>query len=167
MAGHFINDGILYAEKAIDYNLKGVLMERYLLGIYPGEIGTSEVIITGQKDFNGAIIVGLGEPGSLTAYQLSLSVEQGVAKYLLDLNSNTSHILNLAKDRHVGISSLAIACSYGGLSVEKSLRAVVMGVQNANHKIIQTLGEEAKDGNSYRVCRAIPGPGSWLSLCFT
>ena len=112
--------------------MKGVLMERYLLGIYPGEIGSSEVIITGQKDFNGAIIVGLGEPGSLTAYQLSLSVEQGVAKYLLDLNSNTSHIHNLAKNRNVGISSLAIACSYGGLSVEKSLRAVVMGVQNAN-----------------------------------
>ncbi|HZI53842.1 MAG TPA: CHAT domain-containing protein, partial [Chitinophagaceae bacterium] len=144
LAGHFLNDGILYAEKAIDYNLKGILMERYLLGIYPGEIGSSEVIITGQKDFNGAIIVGLGEPGSLTAYQLSLSVEQGVAKYLLNLNSNTSLIHNLVKNQHVGISSLAIACSYGGLSVEKSLRAVVMGVQNANHKIIQTLGEDAK-----------------------
>ncbi len=32
LAGHFINDGILYAEKAIDYNLKGALNERYLLG---------------------------------------------------------------------------------------------------------------------------------------
>ena len=144
LAGHFINDGILYAEKAIDYNMKGVLIERYLLGIYPGEIGTSEVIITGQKDFNGAIIVGLGEPGSLTGYQLSLSVEQGVAKYLLDLNSNTSHIQNLSNNRSIGISSLAIACSYGGLSVEKSLRAVVMGVQNANNKIKHTLGEDAK-----------------------
>ena len=144
LAGHFINDGILYAEKAIDYNMKGVLMERYLLGIYPGEIGTSEVIITGQKDFNGAIIVGLGEPGSLTGYQLSLSVEQGVAKYLLDINSSTSHFQNLSNNRNIGISSLAIACSYGGLSVEKSLRAVVMGVQNANNKIKHTLGEDAK-----------------------
>ena len=144
LAGHFINDGILYAEKAIDYNLRGALSERYALGIYPGEIGSSEVIITGQKDFNGAIIVGLGEPGSLTAYQLSLSVEQGAAKYLLDLNNSSSHLHNLSGKPVIGISSLAIACSYGGLSVEKSLRAVVMGVQNANQKITETLGEGAK-----------------------
>jgi CHAT domain-containing protein len=143
LAGHFINDGILYAEKAIDYNLKGALSERYALGIYPGEIGSSEVIITGHKDFNGAIIVGLGEPGSLTSYQLSLSVEQGVSKYLLDLNNN-SYPQHLTAGSVVGVSSLAIACSYGGLSVEKSLRAVVMGVQNANSKIKKTLGEGAQ-----------------------
>ena len=144
MAGHFINDGILYAEKAIDYNLRGVLTERYLLGLYPGEIGSSEVIITHQKDFNGAIIVGLGDPGTLTAYQLTQSVEQGVAKYLLYLNSRAEQTLNsFSKDR-VGVSSLAIACSYGGLSIEKSLRAIVMGVQNANNKIAQILKEGAK-----------------------
>ncbi len=144
LAGHFINDGILYAERAIDYNLKGALSERYSLGIYPGEIGSSEVIVTGQKNFNGAIIVGLGEPGSLTGYQLSMSVEQGVAKYLLDLNNNSPHLQKISGNPVIGVSSLAIACSYGGLSVEKSLRAVVMGVQNANSKIAETLGESAK-----------------------
>ena len=95
LAGHFMNDGILYAEKAIDYNMKGVLTERYQLGLYPGEIGSSEVIITHQKDFNGAIIVGLGDPGSLTAFQLTQSVEQGVAKYLLNLNNNAHHGIQL------------------------------------------------------------------------
>src|SRR5690606_14928445 len=40
LAGHFMNDEILYAEKAIDYNMKGALTERYLLGLYPGEVGT-------------------------------------------------------------------------------------------------------------------------------
>ncbi|WP_276501588.1 CHAT domain-containing protein [Terrimonas pollutisoli] len=144
MAGHFINDGILYAEKAIDYNLRGVLTERYQLGLYPGEIGTSEVVITHQKDFNGAIIVGLGDPGSLTAYQLTQSVEQGVAKYLLYLNSKAPHTTNGVGIQQVGVSSLAIACSYGGLSVEKSIRAIIMGVQNANTKIRQTLREGAK-----------------------
>ena len=144
LAGHFINDGILYAERAIDYNLRGVLTERYQLGLYPGEIGTSEVVITHQKDFNGAIIVGLGDPGSLTAYQLTQSVEQGVAKYLLYLNNQAPHIADGVGIQQVGVSSLAIACSYGGLSVEKSIRAIVMGVQNANTKIRQTLREGAK-----------------------
>ena len=144
LAGHFINDGILYSEKAIDNNLKGVLTERYQLGLYPGAIGSSEVVITHQKDFNGAIIIGLGDPGTLTAFQLTQSVEQGVAKYLLNLNSRAAGILNGTDPEHVGISSLAIACSYGGLALEKSLRAIVMGVQNANNKIRQTLKEGAK-----------------------
>ena len=144
LAGHFMNDGILYAEKAIDYNMKGILTERYQLGLYPGEIGTSEVIITHQKDFNGAIIVGLGDPGSLTSFQLTQSVEQGVAKYLLNLNSKEPHTNSGGKKERVGVSSLAIACSYGGLSVEKSLRAIIIGVQNANSKIAQILKEGAK-----------------------
>ncbi|MGZ8559151.1 MAG: CHAT domain-containing protein, partial [Chitinophagaceae bacterium] len=144
LAGHFINDGILYAEKAIDKNMKGVLSDRYQLGLYPGEIGSSEVIITHQKDFNGAVIVGLGDPGSLTAYQLTQSVEQGVAKYLLNLTSKAAHSKNIVDTTHIGISSLAIASGYGGLSIEKSVRAIVMGVQNANNKIRQILKEGAK-----------------------
>ena len=144
LAGHFMNDGILYAEKAIDYNMKGVLTERYQLGLYPGEIGSSEVIITHQKDFNGAIIVGLGDPGSLTAFQLTQSVEQGVAKYLINLNSKMPHSLNTNDTKQTGVSSLAIACSYGGLSIEKSIRAIIIGVQNANNKISQVLKEGAK-----------------------
>jgi CHAT domain-containing protein/pimeloyl-ACP methyl ester carboxylesterase len=142
LAGHFKNDGILYAEKAIDYNMKGVLTERYRLGLYPGEIGSSEVVITGQKDFNGTIIVGLGDPGTLTAFQLSKSVEQGIAKYLLALNGKT--LPGNGKSSQVGVSSLAIACSYGGLSVEKSVRAIVLGIQNANSRIRQILREGAK-----------------------
>ena len=144
LAGHFMNDGILYAEKAIDYNMKGALSERYQLGLYPGEIGSSEVIITHQKDFNGAIVVGLGDPGRLTAYQLTQSVEQGVAKYLLNVNSKAPYTLNTTNTERIGISALPIACAYGGLSVEKSIRAIVMGVQNANNKIKLILQDKAK-----------------------
>ncbi len=144
LAGHFLNDGILYAEKAIDYNLKGVLTERYLLGLYPGEIGSSEVIITHQRDFNGTIIIGLGDPGSLTSYQLTKSVEQGVIKYLINLTNKAPYSKNIVDTAHIGISSLAIACAYGGLSIEKSIRGIIMGVQNANNKIRQILKEGAK-----------------------
>ncbi|MFT3932277.1 MAG: CHAT domain-containing protein [Chitinophagaceae bacterium] len=144
VAGHFMNDGILYAEKAIDYNMHGALNERYQLGLYPGEIGSSEVIVTHQSDFNGAIIVGLGDPGRLTAYQLTQSVEQGVAKYLLNINSKAPYTQNSINMERIGISALPIACAYGGLSVEKSIRAIIMGVQNANNKIRQLLLDRAK-----------------------
>ena len=64
LAGHFNNDGILYAEKSIDCNLNWMLSARHKLGLYPGEIGTNSLIMTnaGEYDFAGAIIVGLGDP---------------------------------------------------------------------------------------------------------
>src|SRR5690606_23524076 len=139
LAGHFMNDGILYAEKAIDYNMKGALTERYLLGLYPGEVGTSEVMLQHQVEdygeyFQGTVIIGLGAPGTLTAYQLSQSVEQGISKYLLLLNNRATH---LPGQDQLGITSLAIGCGYGGLSVETSMRAILSGIQQANRKIMK------------------------------
>ena len=114
LAGHFMNDGILYAEKSIDQILNGNLYARHQLGIYPGAVGTNTVVSTevSEEDFPGAIIVGLGEPGKLTAYLLAKTVEQGVSKYLMEVNSKPG----LKKE--IGISALIIGCGYGGLSIE-------------------------------------------------
>lgn len=134
LAGHFFKDGILNAEKVIDRYLRGALGERHRLGIYPGEIGTSEAV-TGGDDFKGAIIIGLGKQGELTAFRLTLSVEQAMAKYLLDINQNSLSKNILKHPESIGISSLIIGCGYGGLPVENSVRAIIQGVQNANQKI--------------------------------
>ncbi|NTV84646.1 MAG: CHAT domain-containing protein, partial [Bacteroidales bacterium] len=136
IAGHFENDGILYAEKYIDENLKGLLAYHHQIGIYPGPIGSSEVFLNHHSVFKGAIIVGLGKPGNLTASELTKTVEQGVAKYLLALwHRNSSQ--NYIADSFVmtGISSLIIGCGYAGLSIEASIKAIILGVFNANIKI--------------------------------
>jgi hypothetical protein len=86
LAGHFENDGILFAEKAIDYNLNEELSQRHSLGLYPGPIGTSEVFLNHQSGFKGAVIIGLGKPEDLTGPQLAKSVAQGVSNYLLNLS---------------------------------------------------------------------------------
>jgi hypothetical protein len=134
LAGHFLGDGILYAEKAIDRYLKKALSERNKFSIYPGEIGSSEIFISTEKDFTGAVIVGLGPIGMLTAYELSRTTEQGILKYLLDVNINAGQI---------GISSLIVGCGFGGLSVESSVTAIIQGVQNANEKIKKLHPENA------------------------
>ncbi|MEJ7912798.1 MAG: CHAT domain-containing protein, partial [Chitinophagaceae bacterium] len=144
LAGHFKNDGILYAEKAIDWNLKGALTERHRLALYPGDIGSSEVLISGEPDFAGAVIVGLGKFGELTAFQLTQTVEQGVAKYLLDVNGKIARSHSPKEAGSMGISSLIIGCGYGGLTVENSVRAVLQGVQNANQKIRKLNAGNAK-----------------------
>ena len=140
MAGHFVNDGILYAEKSIDNNLNGNLSARHHVGIYPGEIGTHTVALTNSEegDFPGAIIVGLGEPGKLTSYQLTKTVEQGVCQFLIDVNGQHG------PQKEIGISSIIIGCGYGGLTIESSVMAIIEAVNNANKKILKELNAEAK-----------------------
>ena len=145
LAGHFNNDGILNAEKAIDRHLEGALTERHQLALYPGEIGSNEIVILNDHFFQGTIIVGLGNFGTLTAFQLTQTVEQGVAKYLLDLGGKILPENNRSAEHGAaGISSLIIGCGYGGLSVENSVRAIIQGVQNANSKIRKPNEKNAK-----------------------
>ncbi|QEC69512.1 CHAT domain-containing protein [Panacibacter ginsenosidivorans] len=133
LAGHFLNDGILYAEKVIDKAMNGTLTARHTLGIYPGAIGTSAALAgtTKESDFPGTIIVGLGEPGTLTAFLLSQTVEQAISKYLLDIKNQPD------TDKEIGISALIIGCGYGGLTVESSIKAIIEGVNNANDKVAE------------------------------
>ncbi len=136
IAGHFLNDGILYAERAIDHYLEGNLSSKHRLGLYPGDIGTNAIFgKTKNSDFEGAIIVGLGEPDQLTSFQLSKSIEQGVLNYLLSIRGTE------IPKKGIGISSLIIATGYGGLTIEGSLKAIIDGVNRANEKV-KILGDE-------------------------
>ncbi|UYQ94353.1 CHAT domain-containing protein [Chitinophaga horti] len=145
LAGHFQGDGILYAEEAVNANLKGALTQRHALGLYPGKIGSSEIVITSEQSFKGAIIVGLGEMNKLTAYQLAQTVEQAVSRYLLDLNTRGPQGSSPAqKLKQVGLSSLVIGCGYGGLSVQESVKAILRGVANANAKISRLYEGDAR-----------------------
>ncbi|MGB3344997.1 MAG: CHAT domain-containing protein [Aequorivita sp.] len=136
LAGHFINDGVLFVEKAIDHNLKGSLSAKHRMGLYPGEIGTNAYFNKiKDNDFKGAIIIGLGEPDKLTSFQLAKSVEQGVLNYLLSIRGTA------AASNNLGISAVIIASVYGGLSVEGSMKAILNGVNQANEKVKTIPGE--------------------------
>ncbi|RYY70258.1 MAG: CHAT domain-containing protein, partial [Chitinophagaceae bacterium] len=130
ISGHFLNDGITSAEWQINKNLGYALSDRHMLGIYPGEIGSSEIFLGEDDSFKGALIVGLGALHSFTAYELTQTVQQGVSKYLLDLKKDGSHAAE-----KIGLSSLLVGSGYGGLSIENAIRAIIQGVQNANEKV--------------------------------
>jgi len=145
LAGHFLNDSILYAEERIDRLLKGLLQERYKLGIYPGDIGTSEVLLTyAKKGFKGAIIAGLGSQDKLTAFQLARTTEQAVSKYLLIVNGRERLNTQVLIEPPIGISSLIIASGYGGLSTESSVHAILQGVVNANARIAKLYSDQVR-----------------------
>ncbi|MEP7254272.1 MAG: CHAT domain-containing protein [Ferruginibacter sp.] len=141
LVGHFLTDGITSAEAVIDNHSGNILREWHRLNLYPGEIGSSEVFINLRNEFRGTVVIGLGVPGRLSAFQLAKSVEQGAIKYMLELkklkkNDEKNELLT-----ETGISVLLIGCGYGGLSVESSIRAILQGIQNANNKI-ESLSQE-------------------------
>jgi hypothetical protein len=135
LAGHFENDGILFAEKAIDKYLNNTLIQRHQIGSYPGPIGTSELFLTENANYEGAIIIGLGKLENLTASELTKTVEQGIAKYLLHVSKCSRVRPSGSGIDSCGISSLLIGSGYGGLAIENSIKAILQGIQNANAKI--------------------------------
>lgn len=142
MVGHFINDGITSAEKVIDNYSGGQLSQRHKLNMYPGTVGSNEIFINFKNEFKGTVVIGLGAPGRLSSYQLAQTTEQGVIKYMLELINlyNKKETENIPAE--TGVSVLLIGCGYGGLSIESSIRSIILGVQNANKKMqeFQTEG---------------------------
>jgi hypothetical protein len=135
LAGHFEDDGILSAEKQINDYLEDTLVHRYSLGIYPGKIGTNDLFLTEMSGFRGAVIIGLGKPENLTAFELTKSVEQGICNYLLSLKPEKKPEWNENHIEYVGISSLIIGSGYGNLPVEDSIKGIIQGIHNANVKV--------------------------------
>ena len=138
LTGHFNKDGIMSAEKVLDSCFNGMLREKHTLGIYPGRIGSSEVYLSYTSSPKGAVIVGLGELGELNGYQLELSATQGLTKYLLDLRdfeAMNKEEFNGVFQSGIGISALIVGGGYGGLSIESSLKSIILAVKKANNSI--------------------------------
>ncbi len=138
LAGHFEFDAILTTEHAIDRQLDGELARLHGLGLYPGPIGTNQIVLNEnftKSSFKGGLIVGLGVPGELSGFALMNSVEKGVARYLTIKKGNKDVQVDGTSSPTTGISVIAIANAYGGLSTESSIRAIILGIQRANRNI--------------------------------
>ncbi|MEC8885037.1 MAG: CHAT domain-containing protein, partial [Bacteroidota bacterium] len=135
MVGHFNNDGVHSAEKALNRCLGGRLMQRYDMGYYPGKIGESEVFFNLNTNPRGAIVCGLGNTQELTHYLLAKTTEMATLKYAMFMRDN--YTLARAKSFAEGISFIFIGTGYGRLQVEDSLKGILLGVSNANAYIRQ------------------------------
>ena len=135
MVGHFNNDGVHSAEKALNRCLGGRLMQRYDMGYYPGKIGESEVFFNLNTNPRGAIVCGLGNTQELTHYPLAKTTEMATLKYTMFMRDN--YTLARAKSFAEGISFIFIGTGYGRLQVEDSLKGILLGVSNANAYIRQ------------------------------
>lgn len=85
--GHYRQDVIVNAEAELDAALGGVLRQRFDLGVYPGEIGTSEFFLHGPRP-PGAIVIGLGPVGELTAEGLRHVFAMALSRYALTVSES-------------------------------------------------------------------------------
>ncbi|HEX2164918.1 MAG TPA: CHAT domain-containing protein, partial [Thermoanaerobaculia bacterium] len=142
MVGHYVGDPLLSAEAALDRRLDGALSARNLLGLYPGEIPSHEVILRRGADDGGpqgALVVGLGEVGTLTAGGLTRTVEEAVVRYGQTWRERPEN--GDGGGDHgggsLGLSSLLIGSGTAGLPIEQSIASILLGVRLANQRLRQ------------------------------
>lgn len=142
MVGHFVYDDIYSAEKVVNAYLKNTLKQKHKIGLYPGPIGSSAFFknFDEDSDFKGSIIVGLGVSELLTPYQLSITIEKAASDHLLthcqkELKNDAG-----SQKKKFGLSSVLIGVGYTRMDIESACRAMMLGIINANEKVIGITG---------------------------
>lgn len=148
ICGHYQDDPIAGAEDVLDRQvLKGGLRQRERLGFYANEIGSSAVALVpgtvqeGRRSpLLGALVVGLGEYGSLTSATLAETVRCGVLRLLVVLHERCAERGGGSSQDEVGLAPLLLGYnSTTHISIEDSLAAVVRGVVAANRQFAEAM----------------------------
>ncbi|WP_338585513.1 CHAT domain-containing protein [Pseudomonas sp. MAG733B] len=149
ICGHYRGDPISGAEAAIDQTLvSGALSQRQRLGLYSGELGNATVVLVprtaaevSRGTGRGALMVGLGEMGELTAEVVTQAVRGGVLRYLLNAVDQYAQVTRMDDpDKpdarlELHIASLLLGTnSSAQLTVDESIRAITLGVLQANRE---------------------------------
>lgn len=141
MVGHYQDDTIVGAEAQIDRILEGALSDRYNLDLYPGAFGSIAVVLRQPSAMqrslglpHGAVVIGLGKWGDLTAFQLANLIRNAALQYILQLDDVADDAS--ARPATVGLSLLLLGGnSAGNISTEDSVAAILRGIAQANRQI--------------------------------
>lgn len=149
ICGHYRGDPISGAEASIDQTLvNGALSQRQRLGLYSGELGNATVVLVprtaeevSRETGRGAVIIGLGDMGELTAEVVTQAVRSGVLRYLLNAVDQYAQVKRLDDPDKpdsplaLHIASLLLGTnSSAQLTVDESIRAITLGVLQANRE---------------------------------
>ena len=138
--GHYDGDTIVSAERALDNGLKGALTERAVLGLYPGPLGTHHLFIHPNQNVKpgGALIVGLGEVGSLTPGRLESALVSAFLDYAYEVARWPDDRFGAADagvPRSARLNCLLIGTGFDNMSVGDSLAAMLRAAVRANDRL--------------------------------
>ncbi|MEN0065799.1 MAG: CHAT domain-containing protein [Myxococcota bacterium] len=140
VVGHFEGEPLMHAEDLIDELMDRRLRRNFEAGSYPGRLGSSLGVRAERPPMHGfaepprgrppgALVIGLGEVGQLTARGLRETVRAAVLRYLLDREDEGQS--------RPGLSFLLIG-SQGSLSIRDSVRAIVAGCLDADERRVDS-----------------------------
>jgi hypothetical protein len=127
VVGHYQGMPLDGAEGAIDRCLGGLLKERLLLGAYAEQEGSAVAIAGGRGCAPpGALVLGLGPPGDVTASKVARAMTHAVLLHVLAV------VAAGTVRRRVGLATVLVGANpLDGLSVPKSVAALLDGLVGA------------------------------------
>lgn len=155
LCGHYQEDPIAGAQRIIDQSLvKGALTQRVRLGVHAGPLGTGSVVLMPRSSEEvlrgtgkGALVVGLGEFGKLSAGDISNTVRAGVLRLLLhaaDRQSEQRPDPATAREP-LALRLASVLIGYNStthISVDESVMAITLGVLEANQQFAERTPPE-------------------------
>ena len=149
VVGHYKGDAIVHAEKALNWHLDGRLEDFMDMDVYPGEPGTSLVILNENNSPSGGIIVGLGKFGELSQDKVIQSVQHGLVSYAMKWCQSRLTDPAYEGERGVderetlGVSTLLIGAGpFSSLSTYTSIRCILQAAMQANKQIANANKED-------------------------
>ncbi len=144
LVGHYEGDTIVSAEAALDRRLGDALSRRRDLGLYPGLHGTHAVFFNedAKRSPTGAVVVGLGPVGDLSAGRLQTSVRDAMLEFALRLvqrpeaQAETSPAAGGRLPAR--LSCLLVGSGGAGLTVRESVEAILRAAISANRRLEDT-----------------------------
>jgi tetratricopeptide (TPR) repeat protein len=125
--GHYDGDTLAGGEAQLDRALQGRLSRRRDIRVYPGRIGTAEIVLDPTQSPKGAVVIGLGPIGSLTPGDLNRAVSKALRRYALA--ARESRMLPAGE---MGISMVLIGTGEGGLKTADAIAALLDALKYAN-----------------------------------
>ena len=142
LVGHYLGDTIVSAEAALDQRLRGALTRRRDLGLYPGASGSYAVFFNEEANGKpvGALVVGLGEVGSLSPGQLESGVRDALLDYALRVLNRPDlpppeNPQPMGGPRRARASCLLVGTGAGAMRIRDSIEAMLRGALAANRKL--------------------------------
>ena len=134
--GHYEGDIITSAESHLNRFLGNRLSLRKKLGLYPGALGSCEIILNPDQYTKpgGAVVMGLGTVGELTGANLASAFSQAALKYAMAVFESSSERFKSQEDnpKSAAITALLIGSGTAGIPIQDSVKAMLQGVQKAN-----------------------------------
>ncbi|HEX2056105.1 MAG TPA: CHAT domain-containing protein, partial [Nitrospiraceae bacterium] len=117
------------------------LSRRAALGLYPGALETCAIVVHPRCAANprvrpqGAVVMGLGTPGFLTAAEITRTFLKAMLQYAFEWTTSpkvSDSTDGLERETKLGVSTLLIGTGAGGVGVSDSVYAIAKAVARAN-----------------------------------